>query len=80
MGEGDQGRGHEAGVSEGNHERHPNGHRLAGGWREVPIKLFEQVLAELCLRMAEAGVPLWRAAVFVTTLHPDFLGRAFLPA
>jgi adenylate cyclase len=27
--------------------------------------------------MAHAGVPVWRAAVFVTTLHPDTFGRAF---
>src|SRR3954466_1779171 len=40
-------------------------------------QLSEDVLTELCRRMAEAGVPLWRVAVFVTTLHPDFMGRAF---
>jgi adenylate cyclase len=28
--------------------------------------------------MVEAGAPLWRAAVFVTTLHPDVMGRRFL--
>ena len=28
--------------------------------------------------MVEAGIPLWRAAVFVTTLHPDVMGRRFL--
>jgi len=38
----------------------------------------EDVLAELCGRMVECGVPLWRVAVFVTTLHPDVLGRRFL--
>jgi adenylate cyclase len=27
--------------------------------------------------MVEAGIPLWRVAVFVTTLHPNFMGRAF---
>jgi adenylate cyclase len=28
--------------------------------------------------MIDAGVPLWRSAVFVTTLHPDVMGRRFL--
>ena len=40
--------------------------------------LSEDVLAELCRRMVDAGIPLWRAAVFVNTLHPDVLGRAFV--
>ncbi len=40
-------------------------------------QLSEQVLEELCRRMVEAGIPLWRVAVFVTTLHPDTFGRAF---
>jgi adenylate cyclase len=39
--------------------------------------LSESILTELCRRMVEAGIPLWRVAVFVTTLHPDFMGRAF---
>jgi adenylate cyclase len=38
----------------------------------------EDVLAELCERMIGAGVPLWRAAVLVTTLHPDVMGRRFM--
>lgn len=38
----------------------------------------DDVLAELCQRMVECGVPLWRVAVFVTTLHPDIMGRRFL--
>ncbi len=38
----------------------------------------EDVLAELCRRMVECGIPLWRVAVFVTTLHPDVMGRRFL--
>ena len=38
----------------------------------------DDVLAELCQRMVGCGVPLWRVAVFVTTLHPDVLGRRFL--
>jgi adenylate cyclase len=39
--------------------------------------MSEDVLAELCRRMVDAGIPLWRAAVFVNTLHPDVIGRAF---
>jgi adenylate cyclase len=38
----------------------------------------QDVLAELCERLVACGIPLWRAAVFVTTLHPDVLGRRFL--
>ena len=38
----------------------------------------EDVLAQLCERMVASGVPLWRVAVFVTTLHPDVMGRRFL--
>jgi adenylate cyclase len=40
--------------------------------------LSEDVLAELCRRMVDSGIPLWRAAVFVNTLHPDVLGRGFV--
>jgi adenylate cyclase len=39
--------------------------------------LSEDVLEELCQRLVGAGVPLWRSAVFVNTLHPDVMGRAF---
>jgi adenylate cyclase len=38
----------------------------------------EDVLAELCQRMIECGLPLWRVGVFVTTLHPDVFGRSFM--
>ena len=38
----------------------------------------QDVLAELCERLVAGGIPLWRAAVFVKTLHPDVLGRRFL--
>jgi len=38
----------------------------------------QQVLQELCERMIDAGVPLWRAAAFVRTLHPQIMGRRFL--
>ena len=33
------------------------------------------VLAELCDQLVDVGIPLWRAAVFVRTLHPQILGR-----
>ena len=38
----------------------------------------EDVLAELCWRMVECDLPLWRVAVFVRTLHPHVAGRRFL--
>ena len=38
-----------------------------------PIRL----MAETCERLVAAGMPLWRVAVFVRTLHPDIYGRAF---
>jgi len=38
----------------------------------------QQVLAVLCERLVAAGVPLWRAAVFVRTLHPEVAGRRFI--
>ena len=33
-----------------------------------------QVVAELCDRLVECGIPLWRVAVFVRTLHPHIIG------
>lgn len=36
------------------------------------------VLDLLCARLTACGLPLWRAAVFVRTLHPDIMGRRFL--
>ena len=38
----------------------------------------EDVLAALCQRLVASGLPLSRVAVFVTTLHPDVMGRRFL--
>ncbi len=49
---------------------------LAGGAISGPNS--EDVLAQLCEHLVESGVPLWRVAVFVTTLHPDVMGRRFL--
>jgi len=37
-----------------------------------------QVLAELCERLLGCGIPLWRVAVFVRTLHPHIMGRRFV--
>lgn len=38
----------------------------------------EAVLAELCDRLVQAGIPLWRVSVFVRTLHPEIVGRRFI--
>jgi adenylate cyclase len=38
----------------------------------------EDVLAALCQGLVSCGMPLWRVGVFVTTLHPDVMGRRFL--
>ena len=38
----------------------------------------QDVLAELCDRLVACGIPLWRVAVFVRTLHPHVTGRRFL--
>jgi adenylate cyclase len=37
-----------------------------------------EVLAELCERLVSCGIPLWRVAVFVRTLHPYIMGRRFV--
>lgn len=33
------------------------------------------VLAQLCARLVDCGLPLWRVNVFVRTLHPELMGR-----
>ena len=38
----------------------------------------EDLVRELCHRMVGAGLPLWRVAVIVNTLHPDVIGRAVI--
>jgi adenylate cyclase len=48
---------------------------LEDGARSAPRP--DEVLGELCGRLLEGGMPLWRVAVFVRTLHPDIMGRAF---
>jgi adenylate cyclase len=42
------------------------------------VRQAQDVLAELCDRLVACGLPLHRVAVFVTTLHPDVMGRRFL--
>lgn len=49
---------------------------LAGG--ATSAALSEDVLGQLCERLLECGLPLWRVAVFVNTLHPDIMGRSFV--
>ena len=49
---------------------------LAGG--ALSGAQSQDVLAELCERMVACDIPLWRVAVFVTTLHPDIMGRRFV--
>jgi adenylate cyclase len=38
----------------------------------------DAVLDELCRRLVAAGLPLWRVAVFVRTLHPNVMARRFI--
>ena len=38
----------------------------------------QDVLEQLCLRLVDSGLPLWRVAVFVRTLHPLQMGRSFV--
>ncbi len=49
---------------------------LTDGARSAPRS--EIVLADLCDRLVQAGIPLWRVAVFVRTLHPEIVGRRFI--
>src|ERR1700728_1305603 len=38
-------------------------------------KTPEAVLAEMCERVVAAGIPVWRTAAFIRTLHPQIMGR-----
>ncbi len=49
---------------------------LIDGARSAP--LAQEVLTELCERLVAVGLPLWRAMVFVRTLHPEVVGRRFM--
>jgi len=43
-----------------------------------PARQPQDVLLELCHRLQAAGLPLYRVAVFVRTLHPNVIGRGFI--
>jgi adenylate cyclase len=49
---------------------------LIDGARSAPQPA--QVLAQLSDRLVACGIPLWRVAVFVRTLHPQVMGRRFI--
>src|SRR5262245_50640506 len=49
---------------------------LIDGARSAPLP--QDVLAQLCDRLVACGIPLWRVAVFVNTLHPQIIGRRFI--
>jgi adenylate cyclase len=49
---------------------------LIDGARSAPQPV--QVLAQLSERLVACGIPLWRVAVFVRTLHPQVIGRRFI--
>jgi len=49
---------------------------LMDGARSTP--LAQEVLSEICQRLTAGGLPLWRAVVFVRTLHPQIVGRRFV--
>jgi adenylate cyclase len=43
-----------------------------------PAQRSQDVLQQLCRRLVEQGLPLYRVAVFVRTLHPNVAGRGFI--
>ena len=49
---------------------------LIDGARSAPQP--HQVLTQLSERLVACGIPLWRVAVFVRTLHPNVMGRRFV--
>jgi adenylate cyclase len=49
---------------------------LIDGARSAPLP--HEVLSQLCGRLVACGIPLWRVAVFVNTLHPQIIGRRFI--
>src|ERR1700747_221114 len=54
----------------------PIAYGLIDGARSAPLP--QQVLAQLCERLVACGIPLWRVAVVVRTLHPNVMGRRFV--
>src|SRR5215472_12275854 len=49
---------------------------LIDGARSAPLP--QEVLSQLSERLVGCGIPLWRVAVFVNTLHPQIIGRRFI--
>jgi adenylate cyclase len=49
---------------------------LIDGGRSSPVPA--NMIDELCRRLTEAGVPLFRVAFYIRTLHPDIFGRNFI--
>jgi adenylate cyclase len=49
---------------------------LVDGARSAPQP--HQLLTQLSERLVASGIPLWRVAVFVRTLHPNVMGRRFV--
>ena len=43
-----------------------------------PASDAREVVADLCDRLVDCGLPLWRFGLFVLTLHPQIMGQAFL--
>lgn len=37
-----------------------------------------EMIADVCERLVEAGLPLWRFGIFIRTLHPEIFGRNFI--
>src|SRR6266567_7477744 len=36
------------------------------------------MIAAVCERLVDAGLPLWRFGIFIRTLHPEIFGRNFI--
>ncbi|HEY1795959.1 MAG TPA: adenylate/guanylate cyclase domain-containing protein [Stellaceae bacterium] len=46
---------------------------LIGGAHSA--RTADAVLAEICERVVACGIPIWRVAAFIRTLHPEIMGR-----
>jgi adenylate cyclase len=55
------------------HDLQKLGDWLIDGARSRPNP--PEMMAEVCERLVQAGLPLWRVGLFVRTLHPEILGR-----
>jgi len=44
----------------------------------APARMPQDVLLHFARRVLALGIPVWRVAVFVRTLHPNVAGRAFI--